>query len=277
MTNVPGKGDRQAQYERRYKQRRHWLDSIKIASGCVDCQLTDPPECLTFDHVRGPKKFNIGQSWNQGRQALQEEIAKCEVVCANCHAIRTKKRSDDDPIFEPFPKIARLNRTCYITEKIDGTNATIWVDGEGDIWAGSRNRWITPSADNFGFAAWVAEHEDEFRELGPCVLNGEWWGSGIQRGYGLTKGEKRFTLFNAGRWNAGNVPSCVSVVPVLYEGLFTTQGVEHALEVLRSRGSLVAPGFMNPEGIVIYHTAANLYFKVTLEGDSVPKSLNGTK
>ena len=78
--------------KKRYAERRQWLDSIKTASGCVDCGINFPAEVLTFDHVRGEKKFNVGQSWNQGKQALIDEIAKCEIVCCNCHAIRTKSR-----------------------------------------------------------------------------------------------------------------------------------------------------------------------------------------
>jgi hypothetical protein len=85
-----------------------------------------------------------------------------------------------------------------VTEKLDGTNAQVHITDDGRIFAGSRNRWITPDADNFGFARWVAEHEEELRALGPGSHYGEWWGSGIQRRYGLD--EKRFSLFNVGRW-----------------------------------------------------------------------------
>ncbi|HLE80817.1 MAG TPA: RNA ligase family protein, partial [Dehalococcoidia bacterium] len=99
--------------------------------------------------------------------------------------------------FQEFGKIYRLSRDCIITEKIDGTNAQVVVLEDGRVLAGSRNRWITPEADNFGFARWVKEHEEELRSLGPGRHYGEWWGSGIQRGYGLK--EKRFSLFNVSR------------------------------------------------------------------------------
>src|SRR5436305_1822690 len=98
--------------------------------------------------------------------------------------------------FNAFPKIARLNRECVITEKIDGTNASILIDEDGVVMAGSRTRWITPENDNFGFAKWVEANKSELMKLGVGHHFGEWWGSGIQRGYGLTKGEKRFSLFN---------------------------------------------------------------------------------
>jgi hypothetical protein len=169
--------------------------------------------------------------------------------------------------FAEFPKIARLNRECVISEKIDGTNGQIIIGEDGAIAAGSRSRLITPEQDNFGFAAWVRDHADELRTLGVGRHFGEWWGSGIQRGYGLTKGEKRFSLFNAERWGETR-PSCCGVVPVLFRGLFSTAAVESCLQQLRDHGSVAAPGFVKPEGVVIWHAAAQVGFKVTLERDS---------
>lgn len=208
------------------------------------------------------------------------------------------------PNFESFAKIPRLNRDIIITEKIDGTNAQILIDGGPvlalgsyglapavatvgglNLYAGSRSRFLTLDYDNFGFAAWVRENAEELVKLGPGRHFGEWWGQGIQRGYGLK--ERRFSLFNVGRWIPEVVyfygepvvpfvpgeppPACCHVVPVLARGLFTTECVYEALNMLRSHGSLAAPGWSLPEGIVIYHTAANQLFKVTLEGDEKPK------
>lgn len=177
--------------------------------------------------------------------------------------------------FQAFPKIPRLNRDCVITEKLDGSNAQVSIDDNGVVKAGSRSRWITPctvlkSTDNFGFAAWVESNADELRKLGPGIHFGEWWGLGIQRGYGLH--ERRFSLFNAERWSDDSVrPSCCSVVPVLYLGPFSTFDVEEAVRRLREYGSTAAPGFMKPEGVIVWHCAARSMFKVTLEKDSVPK------
>lgn len=178
--------------------------------------------------------------------------------------------------FESFPKIARLSREVIITEKIDGTNAQIYIPNEDEkansfrkVWAGSRNRWLEPGSDNFGFAAWVDIHWEDLLKLGPGRHFGEWWGQGIQRGYGLK--EKRFSLFNTGRWNAENKPECCHVVPVLYKGLFDDEHVSQSLMVLKEFGSMAAPGFKNPEGIVLYHTHANVLFKKTFEKDSTGK------
>jgi hypothetical protein len=223
--------------------------------------------------------------------------------------------------FLPFPKLARLNRDIVVTEKLDGTNAQVYIvdsmdpfseenqlavarrpvpDGFGRwelMFAGSRTRWITPEADNNGFAKWVKENAEELFELGAGQHFGEWWGGKIQRGYqvGLVPPAKRFSLFNTGRWEdrhmdgliymgdgqVGSIPAegkqwapaCCRVVPVLYQGPFDQLAIVNTLERLRSKGSVAAPGFMRPEGIVVFHTAANAMFKVTLENDDKPKSL----
>jgi hypothetical protein len=170
------------------------------------------------------------------------------------------------PAFESFDSIPRLKRGCVISEKIDGTNAQICITEAGSILAGSRSRWITPADDNYGFARWVDEHRDGLLALGPGRHFGEWWGAGIQRRYGLAA--KRFSLFNAGRWTAETPPpECCSVVPVLYDGPFSSEAVEATLEELRRNGSAAAPGFMKPEGVVVYLPAARRLFKVTLDGD----------
>lgn len=58
---------------------------------CVDCGETDPI-VLEFDHLRD-KVFGIGAGWrDRAWQAVLDEIAKCDVVCANCHRRRTAKR-----------------------------------------------------------------------------------------------------------------------------------------------------------------------------------------
>lgn len=203
--------------------------------------------------------------------------------------------------FEEFPKIARLSRASVITEKLDGTNAQVFVlqtdvPSEEDfshvpwiaevanlkIAAGSRNKYITPKDDNYSFAKWVEKHVTELLQLGPGRYYGEWWGSGIQRGYGLVGGEKRFSLFNTARWADVRDdakfpqprPLCCGVVPVLYTGIFSTEAVENAVQFLRERGSVAAPGFTRPEGVVIWHEAARVLFKKTIEKDEEPKGKN---
>jgi len=65
-----------------------------MEKGCMDCGYNEHPAALEFDHhVDSEKSFNIGeQIGSRSRERLWEEIAKCDVVCANCHAIRTATR-----------------------------------------------------------------------------------------------------------------------------------------------------------------------------------------
>lgn len=203
------------------------------------------------------------------------------------------------PEFQEFQKIARLNREVIVTEKIDGTNGQVHIrvaDGSLEhgydcqieidgvshyIRAGSRNRWIAHVGgdDNNGFGRWVYQHAHELAVLGAGSHFGEWWGQGIQRKYGLT--EKRWSLFNTGRWKDPNdiislpdsvvVPSCCNVVPILKVGIGPGV-INEAVELLRNQGSFAAPGFMQPEGVVAFHVAARQLFKVTLERDEAPKN-----
>lgn len=170
--------------------------------------------------------------------------------------------------FQDFPKMARLSRRILISEKIDGTNAQVFIGEDGMMRFGSRTRWITPEDDNYGFARWATAHADELRELGPGRHFGEWWGQGIQRGYGLT--EKRFSLFNVQRW-AESRPACCHVVPVLFDGIWSGHEPEKYIQALRDHGSMAAPGWARPEGVVVYHVAAGVGFKKTLDKDEMSK------
>ena len=199
----------------------------------------------------------------------------------------TKQQID----FVEFPKIGRLSREISVTEKLDGTNASIYIGEAGEFLIGSRTKWITPADDNYGFARWATEHKEELVKLGPGRHFGEWWGSGIQRGYGLQKGEKRFSLFNTIRWCLHGteplqfptpdprvfktqevLPACVGLVPVLWKGMFDTAEIDRVLRELELHGSMAAPGFFPAEGLVTFHTGANMCFKKTILKDEVPKS-----
>lgn len=180
-------------------------------------------------------------------------------------------------IFQPWPKIPRVeNRKEIYTEKIDGTNACIaiyprpaievgeplpivslYLNGQGyNIWAQSRKQLIYPESDNYGFAAWVVKHAEELIALGGGHHFGEWWGNGINRNYDLK--EKRFSLFNTKRWGPHNpnTPSCCSVVPTIH-----ANSVEEAKQILIEKGSLAAPGYMRPEGVVVFETQTSTYWK----------------
>jgi len=171
--------------------------------------------------------------------------------------------------FEAFSKIARWSRNITITEKIDGTNACIYIGENGEFLTASRTRWITPNDDNCGFSRWAHENKDDLLSLGVGKHFGEWWGAGIQRRYDQDR--KRFSLFNTSKWNIIR-PECCDVVPVLYNGIMDESAINEAIEMLRNNGSVAAPGYPLPEGIVIWHEAAQQYFKKTLDKDDSPKN-----
>jgi hypothetical protein len=191
------------------------------------------------------------------------------------------------PEFVAWPKIPRLNNgTVIVSEKIDGTNAHLFIVPAGsydsddpnllaehdDLWlyAASRSRFVRPGDDNYGFARWAIEHADELVRLGEGRHYGEWWGQGIQRGYGLT--EKRFSLFNTPRWVDADLPACVSLVPVLATGSDIAAATAEAIDILARDGSHAAPCFDRPEGVVAFHTASRQAFKLIIGSDG-PKSL----
>jgi len=78
----------------RVEKKEKLLDYLRNNS-CIDCGNSDI-RVLEFDHVRGEKKMDVTKmvssaySWDK----IQEEIDKCEVVCSNCHKIRTYSRMD---------------------------------------------------------------------------------------------------------------------------------------------------------------------------------------
>lgn len=174
----------------------------------------------------------------------------------------------DELTFHPFPKIPRLHRRVIVTEKIDGTNASVHINAdESVIRAASRTRFLTPEDDNFGFAAWVYENRYELLKLGPGAHFGEWWGKGIQRNYGRT--DRVFSLFNTEKWSDPLVrPACCAVVPIIgVSEDFDSAFIASCADVLRKDGSHAQPRYMNPEGLVVFHTAGNRLFKYTLDGD----------
>lgn len=75
-------------------RKRTWVQELKQAAPCADCKQQYPYYVMQFDHVLGDKVAAVATMINQkrGRKAIEEEIAKCEIVCANCHAIRTYNR-----------------------------------------------------------------------------------------------------------------------------------------------------------------------------------------
>ena len=206
--------------------------------------------------------------------------------------------------FEKWPSIPRwANDTVTITEKIDGTNAALIIlpynidhetliqDGYAKCWGPadaqigdlvtfavqSRKRFIKPGkdTDNAGFAAYAFEHAPQFIALlGYGKHYGEWWGRGIQRGYGLD--EKRLSLFSPWRYEhlalKDEVPG-LDMVPVLYSGGWDGANVKKELTKLEEKGSVAAPGFKKPEGLIVQSAFTGAKYKAFTWDDGIPKSL----
>lgn len=84
--------------EQRVAVHRAKLDEIKLAQGCRECGYNAHPAALDFNHLdRGTKLFNIGQRKNASWDSLEAEIAKCEVLCANCHRIHSFENKHNAP------------------------------------------------------------------------------------------------------------------------------------------------------------------------------------
>jgi len=181
--------------------------------------------------------------------------------------------------FEAFPKIQRYEKAhCTITEKIDGTNGCIIFPDHfpetGAYTVQSRKRIITAGkqTDNAGFAGWVEKEVDRLYDFfGVGRHYGEWWGVSIQRGYDQTA--RYFTPFNSHRFSddyfmaMGVVgPPELRPLPVLWQGPLSelSQGTDTAMDLLKSVGSIAAPGYVNPEGWMIYSQAFG-YLKVPFE------------
>lgn len=158
--------------------------------------------------------------------------------------------------FKPFPKIERIGKaSMHITQKIHGTNVQVFIykdeAGELQLKCGSRTRWIIPGDDNYGFAAHVYAHKQEFIDkLGEGQHFGEWAGLGINSGEGLLS--KMFVLFDFWKYPPERLlpPRC-TVVPVLYQGPVDLSKVYEVMIELKVLGSRLCPGFMRPEGVVI--------------------------
>lgn len=76
------------------KQRLQMLVDDMKRGPCADCSGTFHPAAMDFDHVRGGKIMNVSRLIRRGSEkAILAEISKCELVCSNCHRVRTWTRS----------------------------------------------------------------------------------------------------------------------------------------------------------------------------------------
>lgn len=76
------------------KRNRDYVDSVKAEGVCQDCQQWFPSVAMDFDHVRGTKIKGVSHMIASGvaLERLQQEIDKCDLVCACCHRVRTANK-----------------------------------------------------------------------------------------------------------------------------------------------------------------------------------------
>jgi hypothetical protein len=89
------KARRYAHNRRRQLEFRGWYTSLKAGRPCADCGQTFDPVAMQWDHLPGSMKAgSLGDLVKHGnRKLVLKEIEKCELVCANCHAVRSAVRA----------------------------------------------------------------------------------------------------------------------------------------------------------------------------------------
>lgn len=90
----PAKEDRRAYFAdwsaKKRVENQNRINAIKLAAGCLNCGYRDHPAALDFDH-RDPtlKRFDIARTMTRSWAVIQAEIEKCDILCANCHRIKS--------------------------------------------------------------------------------------------------------------------------------------------------------------------------------------------
>ncbi|HEY6203116.1 MAG TPA: hypothetical protein VI056_08730 [Candidatus Limnocylindria bacterium] len=116
------------EYERSRGQRRPqrmwergraaWLLGLKVGQPCTDCGRSFPPQVMQWDHLPGTDKLgDVSTFKGRSRADVLAEIAKCQLVCANCHAIRTFERAGWATSWAIGEKAA-LYRVCSLERAI---------------------------------------------------------------------------------------------------------------------------------------------------------------
>lgn len=110
---------------------RDWVNSYKTSHPCADCNTLYPAVCMDFDHVRGKKSENVASMVYRGASNLKilEEITKCDLVCSNCHRIRTQTRRPPRKVktlFKPWGKTEKkMTRQLYAQKLFDEISDTV--------------------------------------------------------------------------------------------------------------------------------------------------------
>jgi hypothetical protein len=76
-----------------YKSLKGSINQLKESTPCKDCGKFYPHYVMDFDHIEGEKVFNLSKAHAYSKEEIELELAKCEIVCSNCHRERTHKRN----------------------------------------------------------------------------------------------------------------------------------------------------------------------------------------
>lgn len=96
---------------RRSRARQRYVFNQLKEGPCADCGQSFPPYVMEWDHVNGEKVESVAQLVSRGKfKKAKQEIAKCELVCANCHRIRTFARIGERAVLAPAMRVCRVCR-----------------------------------------------------------------------------------------------------------------------------------------------------------------------
>lgn len=177
-----------------------------------------------------------------------------------------------------YPKTGRISGPWLVTEKVDGTSACIAIEpgpfGSPAISFGSRNRWLTREADNHGFYAWAVAHSGWFMgHLGVGVHYGEWFGRGIQRGYGMT--ERRLALFDVERYQTRLAHAVTNPGVITVPALLEARDGDEGLGWLGHMAPTSTLGPVPMEGVVLRHRVTGAVFKHLFDGQKEARPWGG--
>lgn len=221
-----------------------------------------------------PPSYTYG--WAQQNLAISHSTLEYNPVTMRLETKQTESTPAEQDAFKAYPKTVRLEaETITISEKIDGTNGLIFVSKGNEsekmyVKAGSRSKWLvddgSKSWDNHGFGAWVKENETELLNLPAGMHYGEWYGKGINSGYGMT--ERKFMLFNKKRYSElEDLPSCVELETILEENVSIDDLTSVLYELRRKmtlQGSYHVPTCINGkmvEGVILRFKLAGKIYK----------------
>jgi hypothetical protein len=106
-----GRASRSLWLVRRKRHNRELIQKLKVERGCADCGYNKHPAALDFDHLPENSKLDrVSAMTMASLEKLLAELVKCEVVCANCHRVRTYERAQSArPPVSVGPKARRAN------------------------------------------------------------------------------------------------------------------------------------------------------------------------